>query len=79
MLPRRDLNQAVRAELQSLGIVDHVDHALRVLTPRSDMTGAERAWAARYTVGDVLHYQRGSRELDIERRSYAIEAGEPSG
>jgi ATP-dependent exoDNAse (exonuclease V) alpha subunit len=42
-----------------------------VLAPRSDMTGADRAWAARYEVGDVLRYQRGSTVLGIEPRSYA--------
>jgi hypothetical protein len=47
------------------------DHTMRVLTPRSDMTGADRAWAARYQTGDVLHYIRGSKELGIERGSYA--------
>lgn len=26
---------------------------------------------AHYEVGDVLHYQRGSRSLDIEKQSYA--------
>ena len=35
------------------------------------MTGAERAWAAHYQAGDVLHYIRGSKELGIERGSYA--------
>jgi len=35
------------------------------------MIGADRAWAARYEVGDVLHYQRGSKTLGIEQRSYA--------
>ena len=44
---------------------------MRVLTPRSEMTGADRAWAARYQPDDVLHYIRGSKELGIERGSYA--------
>ncbi len=44
---------------------------MRVLTPRNDMTGADRAWAAHYQAGDVLHYIRGSKELGIERGSYA--------
>jgi ATP-dependent exoDNAse (exonuclease V) alpha subunit len=44
---------------------------MRVLAPRSDMTGADRAWAVRYEVDDVLHYQRGSAVLGIEQRSYA--------
>ncbi len=68
---RREINQAVRAELQALGIVQPADHTMRVLTPRNDMTGAERAWAAHYQAGDVLHYIRGSKEFGIERGSYA--------
>jgi conjugative relaxase-like TrwC/TraI family protein len=68
---RREINQTVRAELQERGIVEIENHSMRVLTPRSDMTGADRAWAARYEVGDVLHYQRGSTVLGIEQRSYA--------
>jgi len=68
---RREINQAVRAELQRLGVVQTDDHAFRVLAPRSDMTGADRTWAARYDVGDVLLYQRGSKELGIDKQSYA--------
>jgi conjugative relaxase-like TrwC/TraI family protein len=68
---RRQINQAVRQELQALGILDKQDHSMRVLTPRSDMTGADREWAARYRAGDVLHYIRGSKELGIEGGSYA--------
>jgi ATP-dependent exoDNAse (exonuclease V) alpha subunit len=44
---------------------------MRVLVPRSDMTGADRSWAARYEVGDVLHYQRGSKSIGIAKQSYA--------
>ena len=43
---------------------------MRVLAPRSDMTGADRTWAARYAVNDVLHYQRGSQDIGIEKQSY---------
>jgi len=67
---RREINQAVRAELQSHGIVDGENHAVRVLVPRSDMTGVDRTWAANYEVGDVLHYQRGSKLIGIEKQSY---------
>jgi len=68
---RREINQAVRSELQALGIVQPENHALRVLAPRSDMTGADRTWAARYGAGDVLRYQRGSKDIGIEKQSYA--------
>jgi hypothetical protein len=68
---RRAINQAVRQELQALGPVDKTDHSMRVLTPRNDMTGADREWANRYEAGDILHYSRGSKEHGIEPRSYA--------
>ena len=68
---RRAINQAVRQELQALGVVDSKDHSMRVLTPRNDMTGADREWASRYEPGEVLHYTRGSKEHGIESRSYA--------
>jgi conjugative relaxase-like TrwC/TraI family protein len=68
---RRAINQAVRRELQTLGVVEGQDHSMRVLAPRNDMTGADREWAARYQPGDVLHYVRGSKEHGIEARSYA--------
>jgi conjugative relaxase-like TrwC/TraI family protein len=68
---RLAINEAVRQELQMLGIVDKNNHSMRVLAPRNDMTGADREWAARYQPGDVLHYVRGSKEHGIEARSYA--------
>jgi hypothetical protein len=75
---RRAINQAVRQELQALGSLDKEDHSMRVLTPRSDMTGADRVWAARYQAGDVLRYIRGSKELGIEAGSYAqVVASDP--
>ena len=67
---RRQINQAVRSELQALGKVASEDHAVRVLAPRPDMTGADRTWAARYAVDDVLYYPRGSQDIGIERQSY---------
>ena len=35
------------------------------------MTGADRTWAARYAVNDIVHYQRGSKKIGIEKQSYA--------
>jgi ATP-dependent exoDNAse (exonuclease V) alpha subunit len=34
------------------------------------MTGADRTWAARYAVDDVLYYPRGSRDIGIGGQSY---------
>lgn len=68
---RLAINQAVRQELQARELIDQQEHGVRVLTPRNEMTGADRRWAARYKVGDVLHYTRGSRDTGLERGSYA--------
>ncbi len=68
---RRALNSAVRNELQEAGIVLRDSHFLATLIPRSELTGADRQWAARYQTGDVLHYTTGSNELGLKRGSYA--------
>jgi hypothetical protein len=77
---RRDINEAVHLELQQRGRILREDHPSRVLIQRSEMTGADRAWASRYQVGDVLRYQRGSAEIGLQAGSYAsIIATEPKG
>lgn len=68
---RRQLNDAIRTELQSRGRVGAENHLFRVLIPQQDMTGADRRWAARYNVDDVLRYSRGSKFLGIRAGSYA--------
>jgi conjugative relaxase-like TrwC/TraI family protein len=68
---RRQINEAVRTELQRNGTLGTDAHELRVLDHRSDMTGADRTWAARYNTGDVLHYHTGSKSPGIERNSFA--------
>jgi len=68
---RRQINEAVRAELRRNGTLGTDIHELHVLDHRSDMTGADRTWAARYSVGDVLHYHTGSTTEGIERNSFA--------
>jgi ATP-dependent exoDNAse (exonuclease V) alpha subunit len=59
---RREINDAVRHELQARGMVNVQDHSLRVLVPRQELTGAERQWASRYEPGDVIRYTRGSKD-----------------
>jgi ATP-dependent exoDNAse (exonuclease V) alpha subunit len=68
---RRELNVAVRQELKATGILAPEDHTLRVLVQRQDMTGAERAWANHYEIGDIVRYSRGSKAIGIEAASYA--------
>jgi conjugative relaxase-like TrwC/TraI family protein len=72
---RREINEAVRYELQARGIVNLENHSLRVLVPRQELTGAERQCASRYEPGDVIRYARGSQDTGIERGSYARAVG----
>ena len=68
---RNQINQAVRAELQRLEIVSKQERPISVLVPRSEVTGADRAWASQYQVGDVLRYRRGSSKHGIAPGTYA--------
>jgi conjugative relaxase-like TrwC/TraI family protein len=68
---RIEINQAIRAELQDRGVVSKEEHRVQVLVPRQDLTGADRMWAARYEVGDVLRYSRTSKETGIGKGEYA--------
>jgi ATP-dependent exoDNAse (exonuclease V) alpha subunit len=45
---------------------------MRVLSPRHDLTGAERRWASRYESGDVIRYSRGSEALGIQSGEYGV-------
>ena len=47
------------------------DQQFRTLIHRSDMTGPDREWAARYQAGDVLKSTKGSKVLGIEKDSSA--------
>ena len=67
---RRELNAAVRQELKANGTIATDDQSLQVLVQRQDMTGAERSWASRYEVNDVIRYSRGSKGTGIEAGEY---------
>ena len=56
---------------KALAVVSKDDHRMDVLTQRSELTSADRTWAANYQPDDVLYYTRGSKEQGIEPRSYA--------
>ncbi len=68
---RQEINQAVRSELRSKGLIATESQRFETLSPRSDITGADRAWAVRYQPGNVIQYTTGSKELGIERGSSA--------
>jgi AAA domain len=66
---RRELNMAVREVLKAGRTVADEDHSFRVLVQRQGMTGADRAWANHYEIGDVVRYGRGSKGFGIEAGS----------
>jgi ATP-dependent exoDNAse (exonuclease V) alpha subunit len=68
---RRQINEAVRLELQQRGLLGRSDQSVSVLVPRSEVTGADRAWASQYEVGDVLRYRRGSSKHNLAAGTYA--------
>ncbi len=68
---RMELNRVIHAELQERGAVSGEEHSVKVLTPRQDMTGVDRAWAAQYEPGDVVRYTKGSRSRGISPSAYA--------
>jgi conjugative relaxase-like TrwC/TraI family protein len=72
---RRELNSAVRQELKANGTVAREGHSFRVLVQRQDMTGAERSWAGRYEINDVVRYARGSNSSAIEAGEYRTVVG----
>jgi conjugative relaxase-like TrwC/TraI family protein len=68
---RQQINEAVRGELLQQGALADDGQQFRTLAHRSDMTGADRTWAARYNAGEVLQYTTGSKAEGIERGSFA--------
>jgi len=68
---RMELNESIHAELQGKGRVSCEEHPIRTLVPRQELTGADRTWAAKYEVGDILRYSRASKETAIAKGQYA--------
>jgi ATP-dependent exoDNAse (exonuclease V) alpha subunit len=68
---RQQINEAVRVELRRSGALAEDGEVFRTLSHRSDMTGADRKWAARYEPGNVVQYTTGSKSAGIERDDFA--------
>ncbi len=68
---RAEINDVIHRARQSSGQVGQVEHRVRVLVPRQDLTGADRQWAARYEPGDVVRYTRGSATHGLGAGEYA--------
>jgi len=72
---RMEINRIVHRDLQAKGVVSGEEHRQTVLTPRQDLTGADRQWAAQYASGDVIRYTKGSRAVGVEAGEYAHVTG----
>jgi conjugative relaxase-like TrwC/TraI family protein len=68
---RRELNALIHHELQERGQVRSQEETFQVLEARQELTGADRAWAGQYVIGDVLRYSRGSRVVGVNAGEYA--------
>jgi ATP-dependent exoDNAse (exonuclease V) alpha subunit len=68
---RMEINQQIHKELQQRGLVERQDYRVKVLVARQELTGAERGWAQRYQVDDVVRYSRTSKETGIRKDEYA--------
>ena len=68
---RQDLNEVIHRAMQREGHVGRHEQQATVLSPRQEITGADRQWAERYERGDVVRYSRGSKALGIEAGDYA--------
>jgi conjugative relaxase-like TrwC/TraI family protein len=68
---RMEINERIHGELQRKGLVSGDEHLIRTLVARQELTGADRTWAAKYEVGDILRYSRTSKETRIRKGQYA--------
>jgi len=71
---RGELNDLIHRELQERGQVQRHEVTFRVLQARQELTGADRAWAGQYELGDVLRYSRGSKVVGVRAGEYATVA-----
>jgi len=68
---RQVLNDVIHRAMQHDGQIGRDEHQTTVLSPRQEITGADRQCAERYEEGDVVRYSRGSKALGIEAGDYA--------
>jgi hypothetical protein len=66
-----EINRLIHTERQRVGAISGSDQRQTILTPRQDLTGADRQWAARYGVGDLIRYSKGSRAVGVASGEYA--------
>lgn len=68
---RMEINRTIHAAMQDAGHVDRAERSVRVLVARQEVTGADRQWAERYDIGDLVRYSKGSAAVGLEAGEYA--------
>lgn len=68
---RLQINRQIHLGLQAQASVAKDEFRVSVLTNRHELTGADRQWAAKYEVGDVVRYTRGSAHFKLKAEEYA--------
>jgi conjugative relaxase-like TrwC/TraI family protein len=67
---RTEVNERIHAELQARGMVSQREYQVTTLVTRQELTGADRSWAQKYQVNDVVRYSRTSSETGIQKGEY---------
>lgn len=68
---RKELNKVIQAKLQDIGIIQKEAFHQSVLVTRQDVTGAQRKKAISYQPGNIIRFERDSKALGIDKKSYA--------
>ena len=68
---RMAINEAIHYAMQDTDQMPYLEHQMRVLVARQEITGADRRWAAQYEPGNVVRYAKGSKTLGIAPGEYA--------
>jgi len=71
---RLEINRLIHQSLRDAGRLAAEEHRVEIFTNRQELTGADRQWAARYEIGHVVRYSRGSQEIGLQQREYATVA-----
>ena len=68
---RADLNTVIHQAMQTKGHVEAKERPVRVLVARQELTGADRQWASRYHVDDLVRYTKASNLVGVKAGEYA--------
>lgn len=68
---RQEINRKIHTALKDAGKIGKEETEIKILRPRSKLSGVEREFAGAYREGDVITYTRGSAENNIAAKSLA--------